>query len=243
MKKTNYKKLKIGLFGGSGKMGQQVELAIGESHHLAYLFVGSKPSSEFSFSMTDLKNTEDEILQEVDVWIDFSSASGLLELLKRTRNTPIVSGSTGLSLQQFKHLKKMAQKRTLFWASNMSVGLWAFRQALKSLATISDFDFSINEIHHNQKKDMPSGTALTLQQDLQQIVGKQLETPTAQRLGGVFGIHTVYAASANEIISFQHQALNRKVFATGALQAAEWAFNQKSGFYSMDDMLLNRRIK
>ena len=243
MKKIKSKKLKIGLFGGSGKMGQEVENALGESQHSAYLFVGSKPSANFSVSIADLKNVEDEILQEVDVWIDFSSASGLLELLKRTPNTPIVSGSTGLSLEQFKQLKKISQKRTLFWASNFSIGLWVFRQALKSLATISDFDFSINEIHHNQKKDMPSGTALTLKQDLQQVVGKPIETPTAQRLGGVFGIHTVYAASANEIISFQHQALNRKVFATGAIQAAEWALNQKNGFYSMDDMLLNRRLK
>lgn len=243
MKKTKVKKLRIGLFGGSGKMGQQVEMALQETEHTPYLFVGRNPSKHFSFSVTDLKNIEAEILQEIDVWIDFSSADGLIELLQRTKNTPIVSGSTGFKENQFKQLKKSSQKRPLFWASNMSIGLWAFRQALQSFGSVTDFDFSINEIHHNQKKDKPSGTALTLQDDLQKIVNKPIEAPTAQRLGGVFGIHTVYAASANEIISFQHQALNRKVFATGAIQAAEWAFDQKNGFYSMDDMLLKRRMK
>lgn len=243
MKKAKIKKLRIGLFGGSGKMGQQVEVALQESEHTPYLFVGNKPSKHFSFSVSDLKNIEDEILQEVDVWIDFSSADGLIELLKKTPNTAVVSGSTGFTAVQVKLLKKFSEKRTLFWASNLSIGLWTFRQALKSFATLADFDFSINEIHHNQKKDKPSGTALTLQGDLQKIVGKAIETPTAQRLGGVFGIHTVYAASANEIISFQHQALNRKVFATGAIQAAEWAFDRKNGFFSMDDMLLKRRLK
>ena len=222
-------------------MGQHVETAIQDSGHTPYLFVGRKPSQNFSFSVTDLENIEDEIMQEIDVWIDFSSANGLIELLQSTPNTPIVSGSTGFSADQLKQLKKISQKRTLFWASNMSIGLWTFRQALKSFATLSDFDFAINEIHHSQKKDKPSGTALTLQEDLQKIVNKPIETPTAHRLGGVFGIHTVYAASANEIISFQHQALNRKVFATGAIQAAEWVVAQKNGFYSMDDMLLKRR--
>ncbi len=243
MKTSTSKKLRVGLFGGSGKMGQEVESALVESSHISYLFVGRKPSPSFSFSVTNLKNIEDEILQEVDVWIDFSSAEGLFSLLKRTADTPVVSGSTGLSTEQFKQLKRISVKRPVFWASNMSVGLWAFRQALKSFSTVSDFDFSINEIHHNQKKDKPSGTALTLRDDLKKIVSKRIETPTAQRLGGVFGIHTVYAASANEIISFQHQALNRKVFATGAIQAAEWAIEQKNGFYSMDDMLTTGRFK
>lgn len=242
-KKINFKKLKIGLFGGSGKMGQEVQSILQQMGHTPYLFVGRKPSSIFSISVENLENIEAEILEKVNVWIDFSSNEGLLDLLKKTNTTPIISGSTGLHKKQFSKLKKYSTKRAIFWASNMSVGLWCFRQALKNFSSIANFDFAIDEIHHHQKKDKPSGTALTLQQDLQGAIHKKIPTPSSHRLGGVFGIHTVYASSANELISFQHQALNRKVFATGAVQAAEWIVDQKNGFYSMDDMLLKRRPK
>jgi 4-hydroxy-tetrahydrodipicolinate reductase len=234
-------KLKIGLFGGSGKMGQAVEAVVLESKQDPYLFVGKISSANFSFSVTDLSNTEEELLKDVDVWIDFTSAEGLFLLLQQTpASTPIVSGSTGLSEKQFVQLKKESTKRPIFWASNMSLGLFAFRQALKSFSNITNFDFAIDEIHHTQKKDSPSGTALTLQKDLETAIGKKIETPQAHRLGGIFGIHTVHAASQNELITFQHQALNRKVFAEGAVKAALWLVEQKNGLYSMDDMFSTR---
>ena len=205
--------------------------------------MGKKKSSCFAISVTSLKDVESEILEDIDVWIDFSSPDGLMNLLQFTKKTPVVSGSTGLSDRQFSVLKKASQKRPIFWASNLSIGLWAFRQALKSFSDIADFDFSIDEIHHNQKKDMPSGTALTIQKDLQKILNRKIDTPRGHRLGGVYGIHTVYAASGDEILTFQHQAINRKVFASGAVRAAEWILKQKNGFYSMDDMFLKRGKK
>ncbi|MBC7466040.1 MAG: 4-hydroxy-tetrahydrodipicolinate reductase [Bdellovibrio sp.] len=234
----NSKTLKIGLFGGSGRMGQNVETVVVETKQDPYLFVGKTKSENFFFSVTDLKNTEEDILKDVDVWVEFTSPEGLFELIECTPyGTPIVSGSTGLSDKQFAALKKESAKRPLFWASNMSLGLWAFRKALESFSSISNFDFAVEEIHHTLKKDKPGGTALTLQKDLEKIVNKKIETPQAHRLGGIFGMHTVYAASQNELITFQHQALNRKVFAEGAVQAALWLSEQKNGFYSMDDML------
>ncbi len=235
------KKLNIGLFGGSGKMGAQVEDVVQSSKHVPHLFVGSKKSKQFSLSIPNLQNIEAEILAEVDVWIDFSSPAGLIELLKQTKKTPVVSGTTGFSSQQLGKIKSLAKKRPLFLASNFSVGLWSFRQALKALAFVKDFDITVDELHHRHKKDMPSGTALTLQSDLETIVKRKISQPVSHRLGGVYGIHTVYAASENEIISFQHQAINRKVFASGALQAAEWLVSQKSGFYTMDDLFSKMR--
>jgi 4-hydroxy-tetrahydrodipicolinate reductase len=233
----NVESLKIGLFGGSGKMGSAVESVVIEKKLDPYLFVGKNKSDNFSFCVQDLKNTETELLNDVDVWIDFTSADGLLELLKRTpAKTAIVSGSTGLSDKQMAAVKKESAARKIFWASNMSPGLWAFRKALESFSAISNFDFAIEEIHHTQKKDKPGGTALTLQKDLAKITDKKIDLPQAHRLGGIFGIHTVYAASQNELITFQHQALNRKVFAEGAVQAALWLVQQKNGFYSMDQM-------
>jgi 4-hydroxy-tetrahydrodipicolinate reductase len=131
------------------------------------------------------------------------------------------------------------KKRPIFWASNMSPGLWAFRQAMKGLQSIASFDFAIEEVHHTQKKDKPSGTAKTLHADLEKITGKKIETPTSFRLGGVFGVHTIYAASSNEVITMQHQALNRTVFAQGALLASHWLVQKPAGYYSMDDLFSN----
>ncbi len=237
------RKIKFGLYGGSGKMGLEIQGLLASSQHEPYLCVASEASKIFSITVASLNNIEPEIMSEVDVWIDFSSAAGLSKLLTEVKNKPIVSGSTGLTAKHFANLKTYSKKAPVFWASNMSIGLWCFRQALKNFSVIADFDFAIDEIHHNQKKDNPSGTALTLQQDVEKSIGKKIQTPTAHRIGGVFGIHTVHAASANEIISFKHQALNRKVFAQGAVQAAEWLTEQKNGFYSMDDMLSKKGQK
>jgi 4-hydroxy-tetrahydrodipicolinate reductase len=236
-------KINIGLFGGSGKMGRAVEQMLPQmkfaAEARAFLFVGSGESSLFSICANNLDGIEDDVLAAVDVWIEFSSEDGLIDLLKRTEKfkTPIVSGATGLTDKTFSLLAAQAKKRKIFWSSNMSPGLWAFRQALKGLQSISHFDFALEEIHHTQKKDNPSGTAKTIQKDLEAIAGKKIQMPEGLRLGGVFGIHKVLAVSSNEMISVEHQALNRTVFAEGALLAAHWLVKQKkSKLYSMDDM-------
>lgn len=238
-------KINIGLYGGSGKMGQAIEQKLAETQtqkkHIPYLFVGKETSNIFAISAANIENIESEVMADVDVWIDFTSSYGLVALMRATEKfkTPIVSGSTGLSGTDFKKMKTSAKKRGLFWASNMSPGLWTFRQAMRALSNISNFDFAIEEIHHTQKKDRPSGTAKTLHSDLEKITNKKIEIPTSFRLGGVYGIHTLYAASTSEIITMQHQALNRGVFAEGALMASLWLVQQKAGFYSMDDMFLD----
>ncbi len=229
-------------------MGISVEQAIAEAPQKTnlspFLAVGKKPSSVFAITTENLDDVEDEILEDIDVWIDFTSAGGLEDLLTKTQpfKTAIVSGSTGLADKDFALLKKHSAGRPLFWASNMSPGLWAFRKALESFQSIASFDFAIDEIHHTQKKDQPSGTAKTLREDLEKVIKRKIETPTSHRLGGVFGIHTVYAASPNEIITMQHQALNRMVFAEGAVLAATWLLNQKAGFYSMEHLFSNKGV-
>lgn len=235
-------KIKVGLYGGSGKMGQAVEQMLpamkSKNELVPFLFIGKNPSQLFSISAEKITNVEEEVLADVDVWIDFSSPEGTIELLAATEKlkTAVVTGSTGLTDGEFAKLKAHGKKRPLFWASNMSPGLWAFRQAMKGLKSIAEFDFAMEEIHHTQKKDRPSGTAKTLHGDLEKITNKKIETPTSFRLGGVFGVHTLYAASSNEVITMQHQALNRTVFAQGALLAGHWLVEQKAGYYSMDDL-------
>ena len=100
---------------------------------------------------------------------------------------------------------------------------------------VSDFDFQIEEVHHTRKKDSPSGTALLLQLELEKAVGKKAPI-TAIRAGGVFGEHEVRAFGQNEIISFSHRALNRRLFAEGALAAVRWILKKPSGVYELKDI-------
>jgi 4-hydroxy-tetrahydrodipicolinate reductase len=229
------KKIRLGLTGASGKMGASLRKSLDESF-MPFLAVSSKSCDEFTFTVKSLKNVEAEILEQVDVWIDFSSPEQLAELLNLTFKTPIVTGTTGCTEEQIKKIKAAAKKRPLFWASNMSLGVWALRQALKSLGLVRDFDFKVEEIHHTQKKDNPSGTSKTLHSDLEKIVNKKVTLPLGKRVGHVFGIHKITATSKSETITFEHTALNREVFAEGALKAARWIVNKKHGYYSMDSL-------
>lgn len=108
---------------------------------------------------------------------------------------------------------------------------------LAQFSRLEGYDFQIEELHHNRKKDKPSGTALFLQEKLQSAVGSPLEAPVAIRGGGIFGIHRVWAMGQEETITLEHTAMNRRVFARGALKAATWLLGRPPGFYSMDDVL------
>lgn len=233
-------KIKLGLFGSCGKMGAAIRQLVKTHKEFTPLVeIASEATGDFDESFTSLKKVPAKILKQVDVWIDFSRPEGLMELLPvvQQNKTALVSGSTGFEGKQFSNVEAVSKKTPLFWASNMSVGLWTVRQAIKTLSTISHFDFALEEIHHTQKKDNPSGTAVTLHKDLEKAVGKKIAPAVGHRLGGVFGIHTITAASQSELIKLEHNALNRTVFAEGALKAALWIVKQPAGLYSMDDLM------
>lgn len=234
------KKIKLGLLGSAGKMGAAIRTLLkNNSDFAAFVEVCSKPTGDFDSSYSDLKKIPASTLKQVDVWIDFSRPEGLMNLLPTLQQMkkPLISGTTGFEGHQFSKVEASSKKTPIFWASNMSVGLWTLRQAIKALSTISHFDFALEEIHHTQKKDNPSGTAVTLHKDLEKVVGKKIAPAVGHRLGGVFGIHTITAASQSEMIKLEHNALNRTVFAEGALKAAKWIVKQPAGLYSMDDLM------
>ncbi len=217
-------------------MGLSIRRTLSQKIFIPFIAVSSKSCDEFVFSVSSLESVESDILDQVDVWLDFSSPEKLQELLKWTRRTPIVTGTTGCTDSQVAKIKKASKKRPLFWASNMSVGVWALRQALKAFHSLAEFDFLVEEIHHKMKKDNPSGTAKTLQSDLTKIVNKKVKLPKGQRKGEVIGVHRITAASKSETLVFEHRALNREVFAEGALKAARWIVKKKNGYYSMNNL-------
>ncbi len=232
------KKLNIAVFGASGRMGQEIRQLLGESKSLTpALGISSKGGAE-GFQKT-AKKLEAKDFKKIDVLIDFSIADSFSQVVQfaAENNLPLVSGTTGISEADKKLMSKAAQKIPLLWAPNMSLGIATLEKALSALAALKHFDFQIEETHHIHKKDSPSGTALLLQKKLQDVVGRSLPKPLAMRGGGVFGVHQVHVLGQNETLVFEHRALNRKLFAEGAVIAAQWLSSRKKGLYTLQDIL------
>lgn len=205
-----------------------------------------------------------EVLTKVKgaVVIDFTSPEASLTTarLAAETGTAAVIGTTGFTPEQLAELRAAALKAPLFWAPNMSVGINTLLAVLPELVKKLGpaYDVEIMEIHHNKKKDAPSGTALKLGECLAEAKGWELrdkacccregiigERPREEiglqtlRGGDVVGDHTVYFFGPGERIEVTHRLHSRDTLALGALRAAKWLKDQMPGkLYSMADMLL-----
>jgi 4-hydroxy-tetrahydrodipicolinate reductase len=192
--------------------------------------------------------------------IDFSHASTVIETLRKAAETgaPVVVGTTGFTPEQRKELEAMSGTIPLIIASNMAIGvnvLFALvEQAARALAP-HGFDPEVMEIHHNLKKDSPSGTAVTIKETLlrsygfsednvlygrEGMIGERKKNELgvmALRGGDVVGDHTAYFLGQGERIEIKHQATNRDTFAAGALAALRFLQGKQPGLYSMKDVL------
>lgn len=233
-------KIKVGLVGASGRMGQEITdiLKTKKEFELHLAICRSASLADFAYTRPAPNCPE---AKEVDLWIDFSSPELLKNVLAVAvkNKTPVVSGVTGITATEHVALKRASKSIPVLWASNMSLGIAVLTEALDVFSRIRNFDFQIEEFHHNRKKDRPSGTAKSLQEKLEKAVGRKLPEPLSIRGGGIFGIHKVHAMAEEEHIVFEHMALNRAVFARGAVEAAQWLCSKKKGFYSMRDVLYN----
>ena len=148
-------------------------------------------------------------------------------------------GTTGLTEENLRQLKVLSQKIPVFYDTNFSLGVHIVRKLIKHLPqACANFDISIFESHHASKKDAPSGTAKTLANDIKERCGSSKDvTILSHRGGGIRGKHSIIFASQNEVITLQHEALDRSVFAEGALKAAQWCLDKTNGFFSMEDLL------
>lgn len=225
--KGNSVPLRLVIAGSTGKTGKEVKnLALVEA--TTWNVVGEITRTvNFDFTKT-----------KIDVVVDFSSVESFSRILNACveAHVPIVCGTTGISVSQKNELSTASARIPVFYAPNMSLGVAVLRKMLMGLSVLSDYDFHLHEIHHKHKQDRPSGTALWLQEALHSALGRTVEI-TVERGGGVFGIHEVRAHGPEETLSISHNALNRVVFARGALHAAQWLVGRSPGLYSMDDML------
>ncbi len=230
--------MKIALL-GYGKMGKIIEkLAVESGHSVVY-----KSTS----------NGAEGTLADADVAIEFSSPEVAVENISKALNAeiPIVCGTTGW-LENFDEMLNLCEKRngSFIYASNFSVGVNLFfsinEYAAKLMKPWKEFDVSVEEIHHLEKKDAPSGTAITIAEGILKHNDKQdwkLNTSeenslniVAKREEDVKGTHTVSYTSAIDTISFTHEAHSREGFAKGAILAAAWLQNKK-GVFTMKDVL------
>jgi len=221
---------KLAIVGASGRVGQEL-MALCQAQKLEVVSLGRKELAE-------------KPQGKYEMLIDFSSPLGLRAALKwaQLAKCPVVSGTTGLSEDDLQRLKSASKRIPILWAPNMSLGVAVLKKAMESLRALEGFDFQIEEFHHRHKKDRPSGTALALQKKLKECVGESVPEPVVVRAGGIFGDHKVHAVSEEEWITYEHQALNRRVFASGALRAAlwldkKWKKTRKPGLYAMEDLL------
>lgn len=232
---------------GYGKMGKEIEqIAIARGHKIV-----------LKVDITNAGSYTVDELKKADAAIEFSTPESAVGNIYKCfdAGVPIVVGTTGwlTKLEEVK-LKCRDKNQALFYASNYSIGVNLFFRLNECLAKLmnnyAEYNVSMEEIHHVHKLDAPSGTAISLaNQVLDQLQTKDKWVNEAtdkknelgiisKRLDEVPGTHTVTYASAVDEISITHIAYNRKGFALGAVIAAEWIVGKK-GVYGMDDLMGN----
>jgi 4-hydroxy-tetrahydrodipicolinate reductase len=217
----------IFLSGSTGKMGKEIIRILSEDNDFQFKRGVSKEGVVTSG------------LDGIDLIIDFSNANFFQNILDIAVSSqiPFVSGTTGLGDTDFQKLTEAAKVIPVLWAPNMSVGIHMMSEMFKVFKQPEDFDFQIEEIHHKHKVDSPSGTAKFLQKQLEDNNINTTQPPLALRGGGVFGVHQLFAFSEEETISIKHEALNRSVFAKGAVKASKWLIKQPKGLYEFKNIL------
>lgn len=214
----------------------------------------------FTKSNTQITDNIEEFVKSCDAVIDFSGPALSLDVanLCGKNKKVIVSGTTGFTEKEKQEFVSNSKSTALIWSSNMSLGVNLLFNLVEQVANIlhDDFDAEIIEMHHNKKVDSPSGTALSLGAaiakgrgvDLEEYaktsrVGKNVKRKRGEigfasiRAGDIVGDHKVIFAGDGEIIELSHKALERDIFAKGAVRAAIWGSVQKPGMYSMRDVL------
>ena len=230
--------MRIALF-GYGKMGQMIEqIALKRGHEIVAKIDENSENIDFS---------------KMDVAIDFSMPEAAFGNITKciNNNIPVISGTTGWLDKYDEAISLCKEKKGAFiYASNFSLGVNIFFELnnylAKMMQNLPEYKVELEEIHHTQKLDAPSGTAITLaegviansnytQWKLDSAADESLKI-TSKRIGKVPGTHTVAYDSVVDSIEIKHTAHNREGFALGAVTAAEWIIG-KTGVFSMRDVL------
>ena len=254
------KKINLAITGCMGRMGQQLikSSKINKNFRLVSL-TENKIINKKILGIKPNLNTENA-LKKASVIIDFTTPKCTLEVLKIAAKLKkrMVIGTTGFNKKEENIIKQHSRKIPILKAGNMSLGvnLLMYLTEIASKSLGNNFLSKIYEVHHKQKKDHPSGTALMLGQgiakgknrDLNKIIGKKYLNKkifpygkkinfNSLRKGKIIGEHEVRFSNGKEIITLNHESFDRALYAEGALTAAKWLVNKKPGLYTMRNVL------
>lgn len=263
--------IKVIVAGTAGRMGQEVAKGViaaegmelvGGTEHKDHPAIGSRLLEMLGHTNGGPTITGDlnEVIDMADVVIDFTSPPAAFEHfnLAADRGKAIVIGTTGFSKEQSASINGRKNEVRCVLAPNMSVGVNVMFKLAEEAAKVlgSDYDMEIVEIHHNLKKDSPSGTAARLSEICAEATGRDLDKVAVYgrhgmvgerkpeqiavmslRAGDVVGEHTLIFGGPGERLEITHRAGSRKNFALGAIRAAGWVVKQKPGIYDMQDVL------
>ena len=257
------KKIKIGIFGPVGRMGSDLLKQIENFNSLELAVLCEKGKhKDVGKTVSGIVIGDDinNLIKSSDVIIDITIPSATINLLKVMHDlktkTALVTGTTGYTKTEEKKFQKLVNGRKVLRSFNMSIGINLMKNLIKAASKniSSQSDIEIVEIHHNKKKDIPSGTAISLAESVQEgfkeiakfsyreenknkARGKNEIGFASIRGGDVIGEHTVYFFLNGERIELKHMASSRKIFSVGALKAASWLHQKKAGLYTISDML------
>jgi 4-hydroxy-tetrahydrodipicolinate reductase len=263
--------MKIVVCGAAGRMGQAILDCLAEEKDMTLgAAVEKKGRFDAQKTMSQLIKAvmiDDDIkkrIREGDVVIDFTTPAATLSALAEavSQKKPMVIGTTGFTPEEEKKIRQASKKIPIVFSPNMSVGVnVVFRLLSDAAKALGDgYDVEIVEMHHRQKKDAPSGTALHMGEVIASAQGKKLSkvgrfsregqigARTDQEIGiqtvrggDIVGEHTAFFVGAGERIEITHRAHHRQHFAKGAILAARWVASQPPGLYDMADVLNLKR--
>lgn len=256
-RKGLYTMVKLLLCGCGGKMGAAVQNFVHQRDDCkiaAGVDITGSPQDGFP-----VFQTIEEVLDPVDVIIDFSHPSALSSILEYCHAHPGVAAvlcTTGYSAEQTEQIKKASEFSPLFYSRNMSLGMNLLIELAKKSESVlgGDFDVEILEMHHNQKIDAPSGTALMLADAINQVRDNTMKytydrhSQRKKREKGEIGIHSVRGgtivgehqvifAGQHEVITLSHSAQSKELFASGAVNAAVFMSCKAPGLYDMSSLV------
>jgi len=236
----------VGLCGAAGRMGREIFRAAALSNDIVIAKAYEAPQhpslgAQIGAAVIQPDDAPD-FLEGCRVLVDFSSPpEALMPHLQRAAEKKLAAivGSTGISAEIRGQMERLASQIPLLYSANMSLGISLLTILARRVQELlpGAFDVDVVEMHHRTKRDAPSGTALMIAQQLQQVTPDQNIHQHSIRAGDVIGEHTVFFTGVGERLELTHRAASREAFAQGTLAAVRFIANQKPGFYDMSKVL------
>ncbi|MFB6117070.1 4-hydroxy-tetrahydrodipicolinate reductase [Halosegnis sp.] len=242
--------MRVAVAGATGRTGGEVAREAAKRGH-EVVSLSRTPEGD-QHDIADLP----AVLAEADALVDFTVPEATVEHAAAAADAgvPLVVGTTGFDEDGLAALRTAAEQTPVLKASNFAKGVQALRRVVRAgVAALPDYDVEVTETHHSGKRDAPSGTALTLLEDIEETRSDALERTYGRegtherapeeigvhvrRAGTVRGEHEVLLAGDDEVLTLTHRAESRRVFAAGAVDAAEQLAGRDPGFYDFSEVL------